>query len=252
MRPVGTRSTYRVFRLIAVLGCRRTPGTPRESPGVRTETVRPVANRSGTRAFSNAKNQQPVAEIANPGVAGTVVADFVDHAIGEEDGGPSTVPRPLTLKTAGAMDTTLLVADAEAVLFSVKSFAAAIIAYYISLRIGFAQPVWAVTTAYLVSQPLAGAVVSKALFRVLGTFLGAAAAVALLPPSSMSRSSSASFWRCGSGSASTSAPSIGLRDPTSFCSLATARASSGFRASSPPATSSTRPCCASRRSGSAS
>jgi len=79
------------------------------------------------------------------------------------------------------MDTTLIVADAEAVLFSVKSFAAAIIAYYISLRIGFAQPVWAVTTAYLVSQPLAGAVVSKALFRVLGTFLGAAAAVALLP-----------------------------------------------------------------------
>lgn len=79
------------------------------------------------------------------------------------------------------MDKTMLASDAEAVLFSVKSFAAAIIAYYISLRIGFAQPVWAVTTVYLVSQPLAGAVVSKAFFRVLGTCLGGAAAVVFLP-----------------------------------------------------------------------
>src|SRR5215813_5241543 len=166
-------------------GCRGTPVTPRESPGVRTETVRSVANRSSTPRLQHAKNQRPdspAAEIANPGIdSGTVVADFVGHAIGEEDGGPSTIPRSLKLETAGAMDTKIIVADAEAVLFSVKSFAAAIIAYYISLRIGFAQPVWAVTTAYLVSQPLAGAVISKALFRLLGTFLGAAAAVVVLP-----------------------------------------------------------------------
>ena len=72
-------------------------------------------------------------------------------------------------------------ADAEAALFSVKSFAAAVLAYYVALRIGFAQPVWAVTTVYLVSQPLSGAVLSKALFRLLGTFLGGVAAVILLP-----------------------------------------------------------------------
>jgi uncharacterized membrane protein YccC len=71
--------------------------------------------------------------------------------------------------------------DAEAVLFSVKNFTAAMLAYYIALRIGFAQPVWAVTTVYVVAQPLAGAVLSKAFFRLLGTLLGSAAAVVFLP-----------------------------------------------------------------------
>jgi uncharacterized membrane protein YccC len=71
--------------------------------------------------------------------------------------------------------------DAEAALFSLKSFAAAIIAYYVSLRIGFSQPVWAFTTVFLVSQPLSGQVVSKALYRILGTALGGAAAVLFVP-----------------------------------------------------------------------
>ena len=71
--------------------------------------------------------------------------------------------------------------DAEAALFSLKSFAAAMIAYYLSLRIGFSQPVWAFTTVFLVSQPLAGQVLSKALFRMLGTALGGAAAVIIVP-----------------------------------------------------------------------
>src|SRR5262249_45654932 len=44
-----------------------------------------------------------------------------------------------------------------------------------------AQPVWAVTTVYVVAQPLAGAVLSKALYRSLGTLLGSAAAVIFLP-----------------------------------------------------------------------
>lgn len=71
--------------------------------------------------------------------------------------------------------------DAEAALFSAKCFAAAMIAYYLSLSIGFSQPIWAVTTVYLVSQPLAGAALSKSLYRLLGTFLGGAAAVIFLP-----------------------------------------------------------------------
>jgi uncharacterized membrane protein YccC len=75
----------------------------------------------------------------------------------------------------------MIVADVEASLFSVKCFVAAMIAYYVSLSIGFSQPVWAITTVYLVSQPLAGAVLSKALYRLLGTFLGGAAAVVFLP-----------------------------------------------------------------------
>jgi uncharacterized membrane protein YccC len=75
----------------------------------------------------------------------------------------------------------MMATDSEAALFSAKCFAAAMISYYVSLRIGFSQPVWAVTTVYLVSQPLAGAVVSKSLYRLLGTVLGGAAAVVFLP-----------------------------------------------------------------------
>jgi uncharacterized membrane protein YccC len=66
-------------------------------------------------------------------------------------------------------------------IFSLKCFVAAILAYYIALRIGLTRPFWAVTTSYIVAQPLAGAVLSKAVFRVLGTILGATAAVVLVP-----------------------------------------------------------------------
>jgi hypothetical protein len=60
----------------------------------------------------------------------------------------------------------MIAADTEAAVFSVKSFVAAMIAYYIALSIGFSQPVSATITVYLVSQPLAGAVLSKALYRL--------------------------------------------------------------------------------------
>jgi len=67
------------------------------------------------------------------------------------------------------------------VLFSLKCFLAAMLAYWLALRIGLTRPYWAVTTAYIVSQPLAGAVLSKAVFRAVGTVVGAAAAVILVP-----------------------------------------------------------------------
>jgi uncharacterized membrane protein YccC len=71
--------------------------------------------------------------------------------------------------------------DRHTLLFSVNSFAAAMLALYIGFALGLPRPYWAMTTAYIVSQPLAGAVRSKAVYRVLGTILGAAAAVALVP-----------------------------------------------------------------------
>jgi len=69
----------------------------------------------------------------------------------------------------------------QAALFSAKCFVAAMLAYYLALRIGLTRPYWAVTTSYIVAQPLAGAVVSKAVFRLIGTAIGAAAAVVLVP-----------------------------------------------------------------------
>src|SRR3569623_2992386 len=63
------------------------------------------------------------------------------------------------------------------VVFSLKSFAAALLALYISLRLNFSQPIWSVTTVYIVSQPLAGMVLSKSVYRVLGTVIGAVASL---------------------------------------------------------------------------
>lgn len=71
--------------------------------------------------------------------------------------------------------------DAEAALFAVKCYLAAMLAYYVALSIGLTRPFWAVVTSYIVAQPLAGAVRSKALYRLAGTLLGATAAVVLVP-----------------------------------------------------------------------
>lgn len=65
--------------------------------------------------------------------------------------------------------------------FALASFAAAMLALYISLAIGLPKPYWAVITVYIVSHPIAGAVRSKAIYRLLGTGLGAAASVVLVP-----------------------------------------------------------------------
>lgn len=67
------------------------------------------------------------------------------------------------------------------VLFSVKSFAAAMLALYIAMRIGLPRPFWALMTAYIVAAPFAGPTRSKAVYRFGGTFLGAFATVLIVP-----------------------------------------------------------------------
>jgi uncharacterized membrane protein YccC len=69
----------------------------------------------------------------------------------------------------------------DATIFSIKAYLAAMLALYLALSIGLERPYWAFLTSYIVAQPLAGAVVSKAMFRVIGTFVGALAAVAMVP-----------------------------------------------------------------------
>ncbi|MBB3225149.1 FUSC family protein [Pseudoduganella umbonata] len=66
-------------------------------------------------------------------------------------------------------------------LFSAKCFAASMLALYVSMAAGLPRPFWAMMTAYIVASPLAGAVRSKAIFRVCGTLAGSAATVALVP-----------------------------------------------------------------------
>ncbi len=65
--------------------------------------------------------------------------------------------------------------------YSLKTVAAALLALWASLWAGLPMPFWAMTTAFIVSNPLSGATRSKALYRVAGTMVGAAAAVALVP-----------------------------------------------------------------------
>jgi uncharacterized membrane protein YccC len=66
-------------------------------------------------------------------------------------------------------------------LFSLNSFAAAMLALYIALAVGLPRPYWAMTTAYIISQPLSGAVRSKAIYRIGGTIIGGLATLALVP-----------------------------------------------------------------------
>ena len=65
--------------------------------------------------------------------------------------------------------------------FSVKTFASAMLALWIALRMGLDRPYWAMATAYIVAQPLTGAMRSKAAYRFYGTVLGAVAVLVFIP-----------------------------------------------------------------------
>ena len=66
-------------------------------------------------------------------------------------------------------------------IFSAKTFASAMLALWIALRMGLDRPYWAMATAYIVAQPLTGAMRSKAAYRFYGTLLGALATLVLIP-----------------------------------------------------------------------
>jgi uncharacterized membrane protein YccC len=65
--------------------------------------------------------------------------------------------------------------------FACKTFFAAVLALLAALWLDLPRPYWAMATVYITSQPLAGATSSKALYRVLGTTIGAAATIAMVP-----------------------------------------------------------------------
>jgi len=68
-----------------------------------------------------------------------------------------------------------------ALLYSTKTAAAALMALGIALMLGLPMPFWAMSTAYIISNPLSGATRSKAIYRVAGTAIGGAAAVLMVP-----------------------------------------------------------------------
>ncbi|MDQ0394860.1 FUSC family protein [Labrys monachus] len=79
------------------------------------------------------------------------------------------------------MSRLILPASWPAWLFSAKTFLASMLALYVALAAGFERPYWAMAAVYVVANPLSGATTSKALYRALGTLLGAAGSVLLMP-----------------------------------------------------------------------
>lgn len=65
--------------------------------------------------------------------------------------------------------------------FGLKTFGAALLALYIALWMDLPRPYWALGTVYITSQVFAGATRSKAMYRLLGTFLGAAVTIIFVP-----------------------------------------------------------------------
>ena len=68
-----------------------------------------------------------------------------------------------------------------ALVFSLRTFAAAMLAFSIALTLGMPRPYWAMASAFITSNQLTGAAWSKAAYRMLGTLIGAAGTIVLVP-----------------------------------------------------------------------
>ncbi|MCC8937517.1 FUSC family protein [Bradyrhizobium sp. Arg68] len=68
-----------------------------------------------------------------------------------------------------------------ALVFSLRTFAAAMLAFSIALLLDMPRPYWAMASVYITSNLLTGATFSKAVYRILGTLIGAAATIVLVP-----------------------------------------------------------------------
>ena len=67
------------------------------------------------------------------------------------------------------------------IIFSVNCYIATILTMFIAFSLDLKSPGWAMTTVYLTSQPLSGVLRAKAVYRAIGTFIGGAAMVAIVP-----------------------------------------------------------------------
>jgi len=69
----------------------------------------------------------------------------------------------------------------SAIVFSLRTFAAAMLAFSIALLLDMPRPYWAMASVYITSNVLTGATGSKAVYRILGTLAGGAATIVLVP-----------------------------------------------------------------------
>jgi len=64
--------------------------------------------------------------------------------------------------------------------FALRTTVVGLIALVVAYALGLEQPQWAMMTVFIVSQPVAGMVLAKGLFRLAGTLIGAVASVAMV------------------------------------------------------------------------
>jgi uncharacterized membrane protein YccC len=75
----------------------------------------------------------------------------------------------------------MMITGIRPIIFSINCYIATILTMFIAFSLDLKSPGWAMTTVYLTSQPLSGAMRAKAIYRAIGTFVGAAAMVAIVP-----------------------------------------------------------------------
>ena len=82
-----------------------------------------------------------------------------------------------TLLAAGK---TWLTEDAPNWMFALKTGIAGLLALWISFRLDFSQPMWALMTVFIVARKESGLVLTKGFYRILGTIAGSAVALVLV------------------------------------------------------------------------
>ena len=75
------------------------------------------------------------------------------------------LPKRMAKRIAGVLNGRV----ASPLIFSLKTFVAALLALYLAFWLGLDQPKWALMTVFIVSQPDSGLVLAKGFFRLLGT-----------------------------------------------------------------------------------
>jgi len=74
--------------------------------------------------------------------------------------------------------------NSRGLVYAMNCYVAAMVALFIALHFELPNPWWAALTVFITSQPLAaasGAVMARALYRISGIFLGAVAALVIVP-----------------------------------------------------------------------
>lgn len=71
--------------------------------------------------------------------------------------------------------------DPHKLLFSLSSYLACVLTLGIAFAADLPRPWWAILTVYVTAQPMSGALRPKVSYRLIGIFLGAAAAIVLVP-----------------------------------------------------------------------